>query len=218
MNLIHLFNTNHTSTKRNYLERMSNNKIHSMNIASKYDEEYWDGDRSTGYGGYHYDGRYRQIAEEIVKRYGLTSKSKVLDFGCGKGYLLFEIYNITKCQILGLDISDYAIKNSKAEIKEFIKFGDEDALEGFSDNEFDLVISTMTLHNLSLRKLDQAITSIERIGKTSLLTVESYRNSNELFNLQCWALTCKIFLSPDDWRYIFDRNKYTGDVEFLYFE
>ena len=29
--------------------------------------------------------------------------------------------------------------------------------------------------------------------------VESYRNDKELFNLQCWALTCETFLRPEEW-------------------
>ena len=47
--------------------------------------------------------------------------------------------------------------------------------------------------------------------------VESYRNDKELFNLQCWALTCKSFLAPDDWKWFLKKNNYKGDIEFIYF-
>ena len=44
----------HKKTKRNYLERMINQKINCMDVAKKYDERYWDGNRKYGYGGYKY--------------------------------------------------------------------------------------------------------------------------------------------------------------------
>lgn len=51
----------------------------------------------------------------------------------------------------------------------------------------------------------------------SYICVESYRNDQELMNLQCWALTCKSFCDPDDWKNILSDNGYKGDVEFIYF-
>ena len=48
----------------------------------------------------------------------IRKNSKVLDVGCGKGYLLYEIKKILpKINIYGFDISSYAIKNSKKEWK-----------------------------------------------------------------------------------------------------
>jgi len=50
------------------------------------------------------------------------------------------------------------------------------------------------------------------------VTVESYRNESELFNLQCWALTCETFFDFDEWLWMFDKAGYQGDYEFIYFE
>ena len=47
---------------------------------------------------------------------------------------------------------------------------------------------------------------------------ESYRNNQELFNLQCWALTCETFFSPKEWMWIFKESGYKGDYEFIYFQ
>ena len=47
--------------------------------------------------------------------------------------------------------------------------------------------------------------------------VESYKNERQLFNLQCWALTCQSFLSTDEWIWLYKKIKYTGDYEFIYF-
>ena len=82
----------HNSTKRNYLERMVNSKVKCMLEAKKYEKNYWDGPRKFGYGGYSYiPGRLTPVAKKLIKKFKLNNKSKILDFGCGKGYLLYEI-------------------------------------------------------------------------------------------------------------------------------
>jgi hypothetical protein len=48
-------------------------------------------------------------------------------------------------------------------------------------------------HNLRLFEIQKAITEIERVGKNKYIMLESYRNEQEQFNLQCWALTCESF-------------------------
>ena len=42
----------HQQTKRNYIERMKNEKVKCSKISMKFEKEYWDGDRKFGYGGY----------------------------------------------------------------------------------------------------------------------------------------------------------------------
>jgi len=59
--------------------------IHNRIIAFELGHEYYDGARENGYGGYRYDGRWRQIVPVLMERYGLTSSSSVLDVGCKKG-------------------------------------------------------------------------------------------------------------------------------------
>ena len=82
----------HLSTKRNYIDRMLNQKIKCMGEAKKYSKNYWDGPRKYGYGGYKYiPGRWQPVAKKIIKNFKLNNKSKILDVGCGKGFLLVEI-------------------------------------------------------------------------------------------------------------------------------
>ena len=69
---------------------MINEKIKCMKISKKYEYDYWDGDRKFGYGGYKYiPGYYTPLAKKLIKSYNLNDNSKVLDIGCGKGFLLF---------------------------------------------------------------------------------------------------------------------------------
>ena len=80
------------------------------------------------------------------------------------------------------------------------------------------MISINTLHNLEIFKLKFALQEIERVGKQKYVSVESYKSEEELFNLQCWALTCRSFYSTAEWIWLLREFGYTGDYEFIYFE
>ena len=209
----------HNSTKRDYLARMIDKKVYCMKIAKKYGKEYWDGNRRYGYGGYKYiPGRWRDVAKKLIKFYKLKAGSRVLDVGCGKGFLLKEMLIIQpKLKIYGFDISNYAIKKSfKDKNLKLFKHKAEKKLP-FKSKHFDLVISLATLHNLKIFDLKIALQEIERLGKKKYIMLESFRNDQELFNLQCWALTCESFFSVKEWMWLYKNFKYSGDYEFIFF-
>jgi len=209
----------HKKTSRDYIGRMNDDKVECMKIARKYDKEYWDGDRRHGYGGYKYDGRWEAVAKNLIDTYKLAQNAKILDVGCGKGYLLFELNKLLPCStVAGFDVSEYAIDNAKEEIRENVFVHKAQEPYPFKDKEFDLVISIMTLHNLKIRDFQSALKEIERVGKNKYIAVESYRNEQELFNLECWALTGQAFFSVEEWAWLLNHFGYSGDYELIYFE
>jgi len=210
----------HKKTKRNYLERMINKKIDCMKIAKKYAFDYWDGDRKYGYGGYKYINNYwTPLAKKIINTYNLKSYSKVLDIGCGKAFLLYEIKKlIPKIHIKGIDISKYGISKAPSLIKKNLSYCDARKKLKFKDNEFDLAISLGCFHNFKINELFISLKEMDRVAKQKFLMVESYRNEKELFNLECWALTAQSYHSKDEWKWIYRKAGYNGDYEFIYFE
>ena len=210
----------HQSTKRDYLGRMNDSKAEAMVIAKKYGAEYWDGDRKYGYGGYKYmPGRWEPVARKLIEAYGLKSGSKVLDVGCGKSFLLYEMQLIEPgIQLYGFDVSQYGIDNSPAELKANITIHRAQDPFPYEDKAFDLVISLGTLHNLHIYELEVALAEIERVGKQGYVMVESFRNELEMFNLECWALTAESLMDVDEWKWVYDRFGFTGDYEFIFFE
>ena len=210
----------HQSTKRDYLGRMNDSKVEAMKKAKQYGFDYWDGDRRYGYGGYKYmQGRWAKVAQQLIDLYGLRAGSKILDVGCGKGFLLYEIQLLQPgIEIHGFDISQYGLENTHPDLKAKLFIHRAQETFPFQDNFFDLVISLGTLHNLHIFELEVAVSEIERVGKQGYIMVESFRNELEMFNLECWALTAESLMDVDEWKWIYDRFGFTGDYEFIFFE
>jgi protein-L-isoaspartate(D-aspartate) O-methyltransferase len=210
----------HKRTKRDYLARMTEYpKAKAIEIAKQYGPDYWDGDRKFGYGGYHYDGRWRVVAEAMIKHYDLKAGDRVLDVGCGKAFLLYEFTQaMPGLHVEGIDISDYAISHAKEEVRAYLQVADAKKLP-FEDNSFDLVFSINTLHNLYCPELFSALKEIQRVGRKHRYTVvESYRNELEKVNLMCWVLTGECFFTPAEWEWWFELSGYSGDHAFIFFE
>ena len=210
----------HKATSRAYIDRMVDDKVRCMLKAKEYEADYWDGDRRFGYGGYKFmPGRWKPVAEALIENYGLTNDSSVLDVGCGKGFLLYEMKLLLPgLKVAGFDISKHGLENAKEEIKDALFIHRAQDPYPYQDNEFDLVISLGCLHNLRVFELETALKEIERVGRQSYIMMESYRNEQELFNVQCWALTCESFFDHEEWPWIYNHFGYTGDYEFIYFE
>ena len=198
---------------------MQDDKVEAMEKALAYGLDYWDGDRRYGYGGYGYDGRWAKVARQLIDIYGLGSEARILDVGCGKGYLLYEFTRLLpSCEVTGIDISDYALQNAKLEVADRLMVHRAQDPFPFEDGQFDLAVSFNTLHNLHVDELKSALGQMTRCARRQFFTVESYRTARELFNLQCWALTCAAFFTPREWVWLMEQFGYSGDYEFIYFE
>jgi len=215
-----ILNEIHQGTRRDYLARLlAGNKAEFATLAKKFDVEYWDGDRNTGYGGYRYDGRWRAVARRLADLYGLQSGHRILDVGCGKGFLLYDFTQVVPgVRVQGIDVSRYALAHAKEEVASALELGNATSLP-YPDKVFDLVVSINTLHNLYIDDLFTALREIERVGKAhKYIVMDSYRNEQEKVNLLYWQLTCECFFTPREWEFVFRQAGYTGDYGFIYFE
>ncbi|MBF0175394.1 MAG: class I SAM-dependent methyltransferase [Magnetococcales bacterium] len=217
---VHFMDQMHQRTSRNYRQRLlDDDKAACATVAKQWGYDFWDGERRYGYGGHRYDGRWRPFARALIDHYGLKAGDRILDVGCGKGFLLYEFtQELPGVHVAGLDISAYAVEHAKEEVKPFLQVGNATHLP-FADQSFDFVYSLITLHNLYCYDLERAILEIRRVGRGSrqLIAVESYRNEEEKANLLAWQLTCESFYTPEEWRWWYERCGYRGDHDFIFF-
>jgi protein-L-isoaspartate(D-aspartate) O-methyltransferase len=209
----------HSSTKRDYLERVVvGDKAECATISKRFDLEYFDGDRKYGYGGYRYDGRWREVAQAMTDHYELKPDARILDAGCGKGFLLYDFMHvIANAQVRGVDISEYAISHAMDEVKPCLQVGNVTNLP-FESGSFDLVVAINTLHNLYVDDLQLALRELERLAPHKYIVMDSYRTEREKVNLLNWQLTCECFYTPREWEWLFREWGYTGDYAFVFFE
>lgn len=210
----------HRSTPRDYVGRVTaHDKAQCAEIAGRFGEEYWDGPRHLGYGGYKYDGRWRPVAEAMATHYKLKPGASVLDVGCGKGFLLYEFTQaVPGARVAGIDVSRYGIEHAKEEVRPHLTLGSAVKLP-YPDRSFDFVYSINTLHNLYNYELQAALKEIERVSRGPRhVIIEAYRNEREKMNLLYWQLTCRAFHTPAEWEWVFQQAGYTGDYSCIYFE
>lgn len=215
--------------------RKEENKI----IAKRYDKEFFDGERVNGYGGYYYDGRWKAVVKKLQELYGINSESSILDIGCAKGFLLYDLQEmIPGIKVDGIDISKYALNHAldgigkymlkqgisedktkkleditRKKILPFMIEGSADKLP-WPDSSFDVVLSINTIHNLPEERCRKAVREMLRVGrdkKKMFIEVDAYRNEEEKQRMKNWVLTAETLKSVSDWIKLYREEDYDGD-------
>lgn len=178
----------------------------------EYGDLYFDGPRDYGYGGYHYDGRWVPVAQDMVSHFHLKAGDRVLDVGCAKGFLVKDLMKVCPgLEVFGLDISEYALMHGEPEVVGRLQLGNAMKLP-FPDKSFQAVISLNTIHNLERSDAAMAIREIERLAPgRGFIQVDSYHTPEEKAVFEDWVLTAKFHDYPDGWISLFDEAGYTGD-------
>ena len=210
MNKINLLKSLPTS-KRKVEKRSSSKTEENIRISRLYDIDYFDGSRDYGYGGYSYDGRWVPVSKDIVNFFDLKKGSKILDVGCAKGFLIYDLKNLGM-NVYGLDVSEYAKKNSVEGISDHITIGDAKKLP-YKNDYFDLVLSINTIHNLEKKECEETIKELSRVVKNKknvFIQVDSYETKEEKELFESWVLTAKYHDYTYEWEKLFNKCNYQG--------
>ena len=188
-------------------------------VAKRFDWEYFDGQRTQGYGGYTYDGRWVPIARDIVAHFGLRAGHHVLDVGCAKGFLVKDLMLVCPgLRVYGLDVSEYALRSAEPEARGRLVRGTADQLP-FRAGAFDVVLCINVIHNLDRPRCLTALREIERLAPgRGYVRVDAYRNEAEREIFLEWVLTAVTFLTPEAWRALLVEAGYTGDYSWTILE
>jgi SAM-dependent methyltransferase len=209
INLLNLY----PKAKRPIKERAKLITEEQRAIARKFDVEYFDGDRLTGYGGYQYHPRFwTDTVRRFRDYYKLSEVARILDVGCAKGFMMYDFSLLMpKIEIRGIDISKYAIDNAKLEMKPFVQLANANNIP-FPDKYFDLVICINTIHNLPLIDCKQALREIQRVSRMHTYVMnDAWRSEEEHEAMLSWNLTALTYMHVDDWKRMFMEVGYTGD-------
>ncbi len=204
---------NYPKTKRDLKKRGEEKSEEDRRIARKFGKDFFDGDRKHGYGGFRYLPKFWQpVIPTFQQHFGLTADSSVLDVGCAKGFMMYDMVKlIPGIRVNGIDISEYAIENAISQMKPLVQVANAKELP-YDDNSFDVVISINTVHNLVKEECAQALKEIERVSRgASFITVDAYNNEKEKEAMFSWNLTGKTIMHANEWKHFFDEVEYTGD-------
>jgi cyclopropane fatty-acyl-phospholipid synthase-like methyltransferase len=90
---------------------------------STYDKAYFEYGVQSGKSGYqNYTWMPEltiRMAHYLCKNLGIDQSSKVLDYGCAKGYLV-KALRLLDINAYGVDISEYAIRKSDSDIEDYL--------------------------------------------------------------------------------------------------
>jgi SAM-dependent methyltransferase len=148
-----------------------------MTSQSHYNEEYFNWQSHVG--------KFGAAANKIKFEKLIKQNEKVLDFGCGGGYMLSAFENIEK---YGVEINDVARNEAKKKIKTF-KYSKE-----LPDDYFDLIISNHALEHCDnpFMELKELYRSLKKGGLICIVVPIDNKNNkftkkNKFMHLYSWS-------------------------------
>jgi ubiquinone/menaquinone biosynthesis C-methylase UbiE len=157
--------------------------------------------------------RFRQLALQGLT---LNSDTKILDLCCGSGQatqlLIKHSQNVT-----GLDASPLSLKRAKQNVPQahYVEAFAEDM--PFPDNEFDVVHTSVALHEMEPQQLQQIMREVYRVLKPGgvFTFVDFHKPTNPLFLPGLWVFLL-LFETETAWQLI--KTNLTGLLTEIGFE
>lgn len=186
-------------------------------IANHKDERFYNGSRSTGYGGYRDDGRWKKVALNCIQDYNLIDDSNFLHVNCDYGFLLSEVKKINpNINVFGSEYSEYAYKNINFSIKDNVKLMDPREIS-FGDVKFDLIIALSVVYTFNIYDAILFLKKLNNLSKNNkiFITLATYNTKEEFDLFNSWTLLGNLCLKKEEWYEIFAEANYKGDYLFI---
>lgn len=138
---------------------------------SYYDADYYENGAKSGkmsYNGNSYENNpelCKYWAKDAFTRWGPFKR--YLELGCGRGWAIWGLMlqpDLGIEEMLGIDISEYAISTAVNDIHRYLRVGDISNLGFLEDGSFDLVFSNDVLEHLTPDQLTRCLTHCKRIS------------------------------------------------------
>ena len=165
-----------------------------------FNKEYYESGIENGISGYQ---NYRWIPEltiplahNIIKHLSLNKNDKILDFGCAKGYLVYAL-ELLGIDAYGYDISEYAIANSKQEIRH--KLSNE-----ILYHNYNYIISKDVFEHLTLEQINKSLETCKHMTDNLFIIVPLAKNNKFIIPSYELDITHVSRYSRDEWYKIFN--------------
>lgn len=192
------------STRERFLAQTQDHKVFGY--------DYFDNPSGIGYGGYFYDGRYKNDAEAIADFFQLDPAAKILEVGCAKGFVLAEFFKLG-FDVTGIDLSRYCVDNCFPDLHGKIHCGRAVDFD-FPEDHFDLIICKEMLPHVDEEEALETVARIERWAKQSLIVIQCISSQKIAEKFFFWDATHKLALTEDQWNDLLHQAGYSGYCNF----
>ena len=161
-----------------------------------------------------------KVADDLIRRCGINENSRVLEVGCGTGFMACRISAKRGCCIVGIDISERMVEMAKDRarrqgLEDKVVFRTADALAlPFEDNSFDVVftqfVTALLDKNRALAEYMRVLKpggylGVVEIFKDTLIPYEASRDIQKAERILSEAVGLDFQLStPRQWRSLFE--------------
>jgi len=137
-----------------------------------------------------------EISEKMIYSLKPENKSKCLDLTCGTGFVTSKIYDLTKGDVIGVDISEGMIKKAKEKHKEKCRFIQSDAIDFLRKQpkeSYDIITCAWGLGYLEINKfLKEVKRVLKPNGKLGIIDNSTFSNWEMI-----WFLILALSEKPD---------------------
>lgn len=123
--------------------------------------------------------------------------SRVLDLGCGDGWLMHYLQQNKNVNGYGIDIADSDITQCITRGINVIQMDMNEGLSEFDDNSFDYVVLSMTLQ--AMRRPDLLLNEMMRVGTEGIVTFPNFGHWRSRLNLALGGHMPKTKSLPNEW-------------------
>lgn len=177
-----------------------------------YGKEYFNGTAITKNYQAYKNRKYETLAKELHKVLNLNNKF-VLDFGCGLGLLVRELYKLN-CNILGTDVSAWAINYGKNNFKKIKNYLVHYTKELLALHNLDYIFFMDVLEHCEsgeLKDIMELLASHDNINILVRIPVANKKNGNYVLDVSRNDKTHIQCLTKNQWTKIF--KKYGFEVD-----
>ena len=187
--------------------------IENKLVAWQLDQNYYDGERENGYGGFKDDGRWLDLVPKLINDFSIPDDGTIVDLGCKKGFILKAFKALLpRGNFIGIENHPYPIGVADDDIKQHLILGDLFEIP-CDDNSVDFLIAFSSIYMQTLGDVVKSLKEIMRVSAgRSYITVGAFRSEAEREIFQRWTLIGTTILSVEDWDVVFHHAGYTGSV------